>query len=128
MVLQFIVDHAQRSTADGLVHELPPAIDEVLVQAGFKGKLGPMALNTLVHRIAVLSKTHQIKELKNPCQDAKVRELLGKTRRAYGKRGDLPKKKDAQLTTKWHACYVKRCTHQDRPCSLASAEGRPLKC
>lgn len=95
VVLQFIVDHAQRTTADGLVHELPAAIDDVLVQAGFKGKLGPMALNTLVHRIAVLSKTHQIKELKNPCQDAKVRELLGKTRRAYGKRGDLPKKKDA---------------------------------
>lgn len=94
-VLQFIVDHAQRSTADGLVHELPPALDVLLVDAGFKGKLGPMALNTLVHRIAVLSKTHQLKELKNPCQDGKVRELLAKTRRAYGKRGELPKKKDA---------------------------------
>ena len=95
VVLQFIVDHAQRSTGDGLAHELPPAIDAVLVQAGFKGKPGPMALNTLVHRIAVLSKTHQLKELANPCQDAKVRELLGKTRRAYGRRGDLPRKKDA---------------------------------
>lgn len=95
VVLQFIVDHAQRSTGEGLAHELPPAIDEVLVKAGFKGKPGAMALNTLVHRIAVLSKTHQLKEVENPCQDAKVRELLTKTRRAYGKRGDLPKKKDA---------------------------------
>ncbi len=94
-VIQFIVDHAQRTTADGLAHELPPAIDEVLVEAGFKGKRGPMALNTLVHRVAVLSKTHQLKAAKNPCQDPKVRELLMKTRRAYGKRGDLPKKKDA---------------------------------
>ena len=94
-VLQFIVDHAQRSSADGLLHELPPAIDAVLVQAGFKGKPGPMALNTLVHRIAVLSKTHQLKDVENPCQDAKVRDLLAKTRRAYGKRGDLPRKKDA---------------------------------
>jgi integrase len=94
-VLQFIVDHAQRTTADGLVHELPPAIDSVLVEAGFKGKPGPMALNTLVHRVSVLSKTHQLKDLENPCQDAKVRELLAKTRRAYGKRGDLPRKKDA---------------------------------
>ncbi|MFN9473604.1 site-specific integrase [Acidovorax sp.] len=94
-VLQFIVDHAQRSTADGLAHELPPAIDAVLVGAGFKGKTGPMALNTLVHRVAVLSKAHQLNALENPCQDAKVRELLAKTRRAYGKRGDLPRKKDA---------------------------------
>jgi hypothetical protein len=75
-VLQFIVDHAQRMTADGLAHELPPAIDQALVDAGFKGKPGPMALNTLIHRIAVLSKAHQIRELKNPCQDPKVRELL----------------------------------------------------
>ena len=94
-VLQFIVDHAQRTTADGLAHELPCAIDQALVDAGFKGKLGPMALNTLIHRIAVLSKAHQLRELKNPCQDPKVRELLAKTRRAYGKRGALPQKKDA---------------------------------
>lgn len=94
-ILQFIVDHAQRTTADGLVHELPLAIDQALVDAGFKGKLGPMALNTLIHRIAVLSKAHQLRELKNPCQDPKVRELLAKTRRAYGKRGALPQKKDA---------------------------------
>ena len=94
-VLQFIVDHAQRSTANGLAHELPAAIDTVLVEAGFKGKPGPMTMNTLVHRVSVLSKIHQIKNFKNPCQDANVRELLAKTRRAYGKRGDLPKKKDA---------------------------------
>jgi len=94
-VLQFIVDHAQRTTSGGLAHELPSAIDQALVDAGFKGKLGPMALNTLVHRIAVLSKAHQLRELKNPCQDPKVRELLAKTRRAYGKRGQLPQKKDA---------------------------------
>ena len=94
-VLQFIVDHAQRTTSGGLAHELPSAIDQALVDAGFKGKLGPMALNPLVHRIAVLSKAHQLRELKNPCQDPKVRELLAKTRRAYGKRGQLPQKKDA---------------------------------
>jgi integrase len=54
-----------------------------------------MAHNTLVHRIAVLSKAHQLREAKNPCQDAKVRELMSRTRKAYAKRGALPKKKDA---------------------------------
>jgi integrase len=94
-VLQFIVDHAQRTTPKGLVHELPLEIDQALVSSGFKGKLGPLANNTLVHRVAVLSKAHQVKELKNPCRDPKVRELLSRTRKAYAKRGELPHKKDA---------------------------------
>jgi len=94
-VLQFIVDHAQRISPRGLVHELPFEIDQALVNAGFKGKVGPLANNTLVHRVAVLSKAHQVKELKNPCRDPKVRELLSRTRKAYAKRGELPRKKDA---------------------------------
>jgi integrase len=94
-IQQFIVDHAQRTTEKGLVHELPQTIDQALVAGGFKGKRGPMALNTLVHRIAVLSKAHQLRAVKNPCHDPKVKELLSMTRRAYAKRGALPHKKDA---------------------------------
>ncbi len=94
-VLQFIVDHAERSTASGLKHELPDDIDKALVDARYKGKLGPMALNTLVHRLAVLSKVHQVQQAKNPCAEPKVRELLARTRKAYAKRGVRPQKKDA---------------------------------
>ena len=93
--LQFVVDHAQRMTALGLVSELPAAIDAALVAGGYKGKLGPMAHNTLVHRIAVMSKAHQLRQLANPCQDVQVRELLSRTRKAYAKRGVLPRKKAA---------------------------------
>ena len=94
-VFQFIVDHAERTTDKGLASELPNEMDIVLVEAGYKGKLGPLAHNTLVHRIAVLSKAHQLRELKNPCHDPKVRELLSRTRKAYARRGVLPNKKDA---------------------------------
>ncbi|MBT3066613.1 tyrosine-type recombinase/integrase [Rhodoferax sp. U11-2br] len=94
-VLQFIVDHAERTTLKGLVSELPVEFDQVLVQGGYKGKLGAMAHNTLVHRIAVLSKAHQLRQLKNPCHDPKVRELLSRTRKAYAKRGAMPQRKDA---------------------------------
>lgn len=94
-VLQFIVDHAERTTDKGLVSELPALIDQTLVQAGYKGRLGALAHNTLVHRIAVLSKAHQVRELKNPCQDPTVRELLSRTRKAYAKRGAVPQKKEA---------------------------------
>jgi integrase len=94
-VMQFIVDHAQRRGRQGLHHELPPSLDAALVDGSFKGKPGPLALSTIVHRMAVLSKAHQLRELKNPCQDAKVKELIVKTRRAYAKRGDFANKKDA---------------------------------
>ncbi|MDB5778860.1 MAG: phage integrase family protein [Polaromonas sp.] len=94
-LLQFIVDHAERITEKGLASELPQAIDIALVKGGFKGKPGPLAHNTLVHRMAVMSKAHQIKNMANPCQDAKVRELLSRTRKAYAKRGVQPNKKDA---------------------------------
>lgn len=66
-----------------------------LVQGGYKGKAGPMALNTLVHQIAVLSKAHQLRDLKDPCQYPKVKALVSMTRRAHVKRGALPHKKDA---------------------------------
>lgn len=94
-VLQFIVDHAQRTTADGLAHELPESLDAELVAAGFKARPGPMSLNWIVHRAAVLSKTHQLAQVSNPCEDPQVRQLLSRTRRAFAKRGELPQKKDA---------------------------------
>ena len=94
-VLQFIVDHIERTTDNGLTSELPAAIDQTLVDGGYKGKLGALAHNTVMHRISVLSKAHQLQQLKNPCHDPKVRELLSRTRKAYAKRGALPQKKDA---------------------------------
>lgn len=94
-VLLFIADHAQRSTPYGLRCELPPSIDAALVQSGCKTKLGAPAHNTLVHRVAVMSKAHQNRALPNPCHDEKVRELLSRTRKAYAKRGERAQKKDA---------------------------------
>lgn len=110
VVIQFIVDHAARKadaqdpdreaglltgSATGLVTELPPDVDQALVANGYKTRLGAPALNTLVHRIAVLSKAHQLAKESNPCADPLVRELLGKTRRAYAKRGARPRKQRA---------------------------------
>ena len=83
VVVQFIVDHAQRSTKAGLVHQLPPEIDAALVEAGFKGKLGAPALNTLMHRVSVLSMAHHLAKQPNPCVDTAVKALLSKTRKAY---------------------------------------------
>jgi len=95
VVLQFIVDHAERKTRTGQSCELPESIDLALVQGGFKTALGPPALATITHRLSVLSKVHQLNQAQNPCQDPKVRELISKTRRAYAKRGVRQDKKAA---------------------------------
>jgi integrase len=95
VVLQFIVDHVARQTDEGLVSELPSSVDAALVDQGFKARLGVPALNTVTHRVAVLSKIHALHNQPNPCRDPAVRELLSKTRRGHAQRGTLPSPKAA---------------------------------
>ena len=95
VVLQFIVDHVERTSSQGLVSEMPADIAQQLVALGYKGKTQAPSYNTLVHRISVLSKAHQVHALANPCQELPVRELMARTRKAYARRGVQPQKKDA---------------------------------
>lgn len=94
-IQQFVIDHVERRTNAGLEASLPTAHDRALVDGGFKGKLGTPALSTVLHRLSVLSKAHQVRGVANTVQDSKVRELVAKTRRAYAKRGAVPDKKAA---------------------------------
>jgi integrase len=109
-VLQFLVDHVERTGQDGtLTHDLPPPIDEVLVATGFKGARGAPALNTVVHRLAVLSKAHQLRGLVNPTRDPAVQELVHRIRRAYAARGVRPVAK-AALTRDPLEAMLATCT------------------
>ena len=99
VVIQFLVDHIQRKNKTGLVCELPPAIDQALVAAGLKAKIGPLKLSTVVQRVAVLSTAHKLKRLANPCELPSVRTLLSRARRAAVKRGERPTKKTAVTRT-----------------------------
>jgi integrase len=95
-VLQFIVDHIERLTEGGTrAHDLPPAIDDALVRAGFKGNLGPPKLATVMHRLSVLSKAHTLRESPNPVRDIAVQELVRRVRRAHAQRGELSQPKQA---------------------------------
>jgi integrase len=109
-VIQFIVDHVERTTAQGtLKNQLPAALDRLLVEGGFKGTAGALALNTVVHRLSVLSKAHGIKDLPNPARDAAVQELLRRVRRAYASRGVRATRKTA-LTKDPLAAMLATCT------------------
>lgn len=95
VVIQFLVDHIQRKGKTGLVSELPPTLDQALVAAGLKAKVGSLKLSTVVQRVAVLSTAHKLKRLTNPCELPSVRTLLSRARRASVKRGERPTKKTA---------------------------------
>ena len=95
VVVQFVVDHWARRGKAGLTWELPSTLDGALVAGGFKQKPGPFKLATLVHRVAVLSKVHQLRRVANPCESPGVRHLLARARRAATKRGDRQRKKTA---------------------------------
>lgn len=95
VVIQFIVDHVARRTEAGLEWELPAALDAQLVAARLKQRPGPLKLSTVIHRVAVLSKAHQLKQQPNPCEAPAVRHLLARARRAAVKRGERPTKKTA---------------------------------
>ncbi|VVP87789.1 hypothetical protein PS941_01380 [Pseudomonas fluorescens] len=63
VAIQFVLDHLARPLADGdWTHLLPASIDAALVAAGVKARLGPLAFNTVSHRLAVLGKWHRINE------------------------------------------------------------------
>ncbi|CAD7735262.1 Tyrosine recombinase XerC [Xanthomonas hydrangeae] len=95
-VLQFVVDHVQRRSTDGeLAWELPPIVDQALVAAGLKAKLGSWTLATVRHRVAVLSTAHRLKQATNPCEQPAIRTVLSRAARAAVKRGERPRKKTA---------------------------------
>jgi integrase len=95
-VLQFVVDHVVRRSAEGeLAWELPVAVDRALVAAGLKAKLGPWTLATVRHRVAVLSTAHRLKQVANPCEQPAIRTVLSRAARAAVKRGERPRKKTA---------------------------------
>lgn len=122
VVIQFLVDHIQRKNKTGLVCELPPAIEQALVAAGLKAKIGPLKLSTVVQRVAVLSTAHKLKRLTNPCELPSVRTLLSRARRAAVKRGERPTKKTAVTRSELEAMLA---TCDD---SLEGVRDRALLC
>ena len=122
VVIQFLVDHIQRKNKTGLVCELPPSIEQALVAAGLKAKVGPLKLSTVVQRVAVLSTAHKLKRLTNPCELPSVRTLLSRARRAAVKRGERPTKKTAVTRSELEAMLA---TCDD---SLEGVRDRALLC
>ncbi|MBP2839264.1 site-specific integrase [Pseudomonas sp. PNP] len=98
VAVQFIVDHLARPLDDGgWAHLLPPPIDAALVAAKVKSKTGALAFNTVSHRLAVLSKWHQVNQWPSPTESSTVRTLLREARKAQSRQGVQVRKKTAAV-------------------------------
>ncbi|WP_185054059.1 site-specific integrase [Pseudomonas moraviensis] len=96
VAVQFVLDHLARPLADGgWAHLLPPGIDAVLIAARVKSKLGPLAFNTVSHRLAVLGKWHRINQWDSPTEAPALKTLLRDARKAQARQGVNVRKKTA---------------------------------
>lgn len=100
LAIQFVLDHfgMPRRDAAGrlsLKTVMPSAVDRALVDAQFKGRLGPLKMSTIDHRLAILSWAHHEKQLISPTEDASVRRLLADCRKLALELGQAPKSKAA---------------------------------
>jgi integrase len=107
-VTQFILDHLEHNplveaaepspfvpSSRTTQHQLPPAIDQLLVARAYKAKLGPWSRATVETRLAALSRAHDVfianqvpplSAAANPLRDPGVRSLLSAVREAYARR------------------------------------------
>lgn len=74
-VLSFIVQHAEG---------LDEAVDQILVEQGYKMKKGKHSLATIKRRIGSLSVFLRLKGFENPCVTESVRQLCEKLTKKYG--------------------------------------------
>ena len=96
VAVQFVLDHLARPLADGgWNYLLPPGIDAALVAARVKSKPGPLAFNTVTHRLAVLGKWHRLKEWDSPTEAPALKSLLREARKAQARQGVNVRKKTA---------------------------------
>jgi integrase len=96
VAIQFVLDHLARPLENGgWAHLLPPSIDAALVTARVKAKVGPLAFNTVSHRLAVLGKWHRIKEWDSPTEAPALKTLLREARKAQSRQGVNVRKKTA---------------------------------
>ncbi len=131
VVLTFITDHVERTTADGSrTHELPAAVDRQLVAIGAKAAPGALRVTTVQHRVAMLSTWHQQQalangvpehEYPNPAHSAAVRHLLSSARRAAAKT-EKPRRRSA-LTRSFLDAVLDTCSD---PTSLLDLRDRAI--
>lgn len=127
VVVQFVIDHLARPLDGTWVHDLPEPIDDKLVAERVKSKPGPLAFNTVSHRLSVLGKWHQINKWKSPTEALEVKELMRNAHKAQTRQGVSVHKKTALVLEPMQAlletCTDGVCGIRDRALLLLAWSG-----
>ncbi|MND73310.1 site-specific tyrosine recombinase XerC [compost metagenome] len=98
VAVQFVLDHLARPLEDGSWSQLlPVAVDAALVAARIKAQPGPLAYNTVSHRLAVLGKWHRLQGWDSPTEAPALKTLLREARKAQARQGVSVRKKTAMV-------------------------------
>lgn len=99
VAIQFVLDHLARPLADGgWAHLLPSGIDAALIATRIKARLGPLASNTVSHRLAELGKWHRINQWDSPTEAPALKSLLREAHKVQARQGVNVRKKTATKT------------------------------
>lgn len=109
VALQFVLDHLARPESGNWVHMLPADIDTEMVRKRIKAKLGPLAYNTVSHRLTVLGKWHRINNWESPTETPALRTLLREAHKAQSRQGVTVRKKTAVVLEPFQALLA-TCT------------------
>jgi integrase len=86
VILRFVVEQ---------VEGMPRAVEDALLEQGFKKRPGIQSWSTVERRVAAIATAHRTKGLPSPCAHPVVTEIIGRARRASVARGWAPKRKAA---------------------------------
>jgi integrase len=86
-ILQFVVDHIEVPGQNGHQPTLPVAVDQSLVDCGFKASRGALSLATVRQRISLMSGMHAHFGTNNPCRSLAVVQLVAAVRKAQADHG-----------------------------------------
>jgi len=99
-VAAFITDHTYRPWNGTLRYDLPESVDCALIEMGLKRRPGPLRLNTMRHRVSILSMWHQREGSPfNPCKEPAIAKLLKDVAHVAAKAEDIPKARPSAALT-----------------------------
>lgn len=100
VLVQFVLDHLAVESVEGAKYQMKSAVEQQLMEAGLKAQPGALKLSTIKHRIAVLSKVHELRGFDpNPCKSAELKALLHRSARVLAKEGKVTTQKHAATRT-----------------------------
>lgn len=91
VIVQFVLDHVEQQTKDGLTTSMPETIRDALKQQKLLAETNQNSIATVSRHLAFIGRVHTDKSLTNPCKEPLIRDLMQSIRRSYAQQGKVTK-------------------------------------